>query len=978
MSGTIRSLSYLTFTTYLSMTCARQTLAQPCEAHWIEKFHNGQLSGNSQAVMSFAVFDDDDDGPRPTALYAAGYFGGTSESIARWDGQQWSALDHGPCCYTAWGLAVFDDDADGPHPNELYATGGFQYTYDIDVWGIAKWDGMQWSSVGGGIVFGDSGVREPTVFDEDGPGGQPPALFVTGEFSEAGGVPANNIARWNGVAWTPLGSGLEGVGNVLGTAQAVFDDDDAGPHAPALYVGGYFSTAGGVTVNNIARWDGAAWTSLGLGANDYVAALMVFDDDGPGPHAPALYAGGLFTMVGDVAANRIAKWDGRSWSAVGTGFNEAVYDLKVFDPDGPGPQSSRLIAGGIFTGADGNPANRIATWDGSSWTPIGTGMDGTVYRFTEYDVDGAGPLSPRLFVGGIINSPDGNPSKSIYYWTGAQWRGLGSAPNSWIRSLATFDDDGDGPHPRELIAGGHYLTSAGGLLTRNIAKWNGSDWAPLGLGPSSTIGGEVSALALFDTDGPGPQGESLLAGGSFDSGGTIGKNITAWDGDTWSGLNGGTIGHVYALAVFDDDGPGTNAPALIAGGNISIAGGIPVNKLARWDGTTWSSVGAGVDNTVRALTVFDDDGPGANPPALFIGGSFTHANGIEANAIVKWDGITWMPLGTGLMHTGSPATVYALAVFDDDGPGPQHPVLYVGGQFSFAGDIPALRIARWDGSTWSSAGTMTGSYLQIVRTLFTCDLDGAGPGRELLYVGGGFNSTGEILANNVAAWDGARWLPLGLGTTNGPPLLELEQRTVYGEAHAFAEYDTDGDGPIPPSLFVGGDFKYAGGLPSPYIAEWGIGAPLETPTITHQPASPSLCAGGSVSLLASAVGDGSLSYQWRKNGVNLREGPNLLGVNSNTLVFLHTTAADSGQYECVIVLDECGGIVSNSSSLTVFMSGSGDGNTDGNLNGRDVDAMASALVTLSPVTAGLCALDVTANGILDINDLEPFVAKLLE
>ena len=38
-----------------------------------------------------------------------------------------------------------------------------------------------------------------------------------------------------------------------------------------------------------------------------------------------LYAGGEFTTAGGVSANRIAKWDGNSWTALGSGMNASVY-----------------------------------------------------------------------------------------------------------------------------------------------------------------------------------------------------------------------------------------------------------------------------------------------------------------------------------------------------------------------------------------------------------------------------------------------------------------------------------------------------------------------------------------------------------------------------------------------------------------------------------------------------------------------------
>ena len=83
-----------------------------------------------------------------------------------------------------------------------------------------------------------------------------------------------------------------------------------------------------------------------------------------------LYAGGYFTTAGGVAANNIAKWDGSAWSALGSGMNGQpdVYALAV--------SGTNLYAGGCFTTAGGVPANNIAKWDGSAWSALGSGMDG--------------------------------------------------------------------------------------------------------------------------------------------------------------------------------------------------------------------------------------------------------------------------------------------------------------------------------------------------------------------------------------------------------------------------------------------------------------------------------------------------------------------------------------------------------------------------------------------------------------------------
>src|SRR6056297_2178290 len=75
------------------------------------------------------------------------------------------------------------------------------------------------------------------------------------------------------VEWAEGVFPAEGVGGRISAFQ-VFDDGSG----PALYAGGDFATAGGVAVNNVARWDGSEWTPLGEGIDGWVEALAVFDD----------------------------------------------------------------------------------------------------------------------------------------------------------------------------------------------------------------------------------------------------------------------------------------------------------------------------------------------------------------------------------------------------------------------------------------------------------------------------------------------------------------------------------------------------------------------------------------------------------------------------------------------------------------------------------------------------------------------------
>ena len=178
------------------------------------------------------------------------------------------------------------------------------------------------------------------------------------------------------VLWLPVAASAQCGGRWLTSpASAPPELDDAAwslavlPNGD-LVAGGQFTTAGGVAANRIARWDGSSWSSLGSGLNGTVFGLAVLPSGD-------LVAGGTFTTAGGAAARYVARWDGSSWSPLGSGMNGDVYALAVL-PNGD------LVAGGFFTTAGGVAVNRVARWNGTSWSPLGSGMDGEVYAPVSY------------------------------------------------------------------------------------------------------------------------------------------------------------------------------------------------------------------------------------------------------------------------------------------------------------------------------------------------------------------------------------------------------------------------------------------------------------------------------------------------------------------------------------------------------------------------------------------------------------------
>ncbi len=694
------------------------------DADWVSM---GGLPGANGGVLALAV--DTNSG----TLYAGGEFTimGTvfANRVARWNGSAWSALGSGLNEYV-YALAV-----DGA--GHLYAGGVFTTAGGVSAKGVAKWNGSAWSALGAGLSGGE--VDSLLV---DGS-----TLYAGGSFTNAGGTAVFHIARWNGSAWSALGAGLGTYSSHHVTALA---KDGSGN----LVAGGYFTNAGTLAVNYIARWDGSVWVPLGTGMNGGVRALTM--------HAGQLYAGGSFGTAGGVAARNIARWDGSAWNALGAGVGwDGNEPAQALASDGAG----NLYVGGQFSWAGGTNANRIARWDGSAWHTLGSGIG--------YDPSGddvyalAVDTSGTVFAGGTFTVAGDRGANYIARWSGGAWSTLGPGMNGTVYALA---DGGAGT----LYAGGEF-TTAGSVVANRVARWTGSAWTNLGAGMDNTV------KTLLVDGGNG----HLYAGGVFTNIGSLAAyHVAKWDGAAWAALGSGIRGdHSYYVSALALGAGG----ALYAGGYFTNAGGNTASNIAAWNGTAWSPLGAGIGGVipqsyVHALAV-DTGG------TLYVGGQFWMAGGTSAKNIARWDGSSWSNMTNGLGSGGGGEAVYALA-FDSAG------TLYAGGSFDGG---PSL-FAKWDGTNWIDLGFsgMNGGYIHALAA------DGAGA----VYVGGSFTQANWSTANRIAKWDGAAWSTLGSGMGK-----RVEDYPAYG-SYIYALV-LDGAG----TLYAGGDFAEAGGKLSAYLAK---------------------------------------------------------------------------------------------------------------------------------------------------------------
>jgi hypothetical protein len=234
----------------------------------------------------FAIY-----GASPTNVYITGFATGGmtingGSGIIMWNGSSFDNLSGGISGSTV--LCVH-----GLGTSPIFAGGQFGQTIGGHN-NIARWNGSTWSSMSGGVTGNSVDGNTPSVraiYALDST-----RIYVGGTFSTAGTTPCANIAMWNNTTstWTPLGTGTNGMVTSIYAANQF-----------NVFVGGSFTTAGGITVNYIAKWNGSSWytvvgTGANVGANNSVSTIH-------GTSATNIFVGGSFTTLGGVTVNRIAR-----------------------------------------------------------------------------------------------------------------------------------------------------------------------------------------------------------------------------------------------------------------------------------------------------------------------------------------------------------------------------------------------------------------------------------------------------------------------------------------------------------------------------------------------------------------------------------------------------------------------------------------------------------------------------------------------
>lgn len=307
------------------------------------------------------------------------------------------------------------------------------------------------------------------------------SLYVGGNFAGPCSVSCIGIGKWNGINWDSVGSGLLGQANAF-----MFYNNE-------FYVGGSFWNAGGLpNTKMIAKWNGSQYQSVytGTTTGNYIHCMCVYNGD--------LYVGGKFSMIGGVAVNDIAKFNGTNWSSMSGGlggFIPEAFSMTVFN--------NELYVAGAFDLVGGIPAHNIARWNGTQWDSVGTGLDDVAQSITYQS------LFNKLFVGGGFTTAGGIPAKGVAVWDGSNWASTGYDFDCNVLSLCVYHD--------EVYAGGCFQKIGNDSITA-LAKWDFIHWDTVGIG-ATVFNNTVDALHVWK--------DTLYAGGYMDSIGNLKVNHIA-------------------------------------------------------------------------------------------------------------------------------------------------------------------------------------------------------------------------------------------------------------------------------------------------------------------------------------------------------------------------------------------------------------------------------------------------------------------
>lgn len=304
----------------------------------------------------------------------------------------------------------------------------------------------------------------------------------------------------------------------------------------------------------------------------------------------------------------VMRYNGVVWDTLQGKFNHVIRSITI--------HNNELYVGGYFRYIDDTlQVNSVAKWNGTYWENVGYGLSddtisGLVLNLKSYN--------DTLYAMGHFNySADTSVSlNSLAKWDGNNWvpvynlPKLGVSDNS-LNDLIFYEG--------ELYVAGNF---SDGVTWSDIVKYDGNNWVNVDYGIYGGLGAIVRMVVYED--------ELYVAGSIYKSSGNAGSFIQKWDGSQWKNVGGGVFGSsqdIYSNGQIHD--MKIHNGEIYVGGVFKYAGGVPANRIAKWDGSQWCGFGGDFNNNVTALGFYHD--------TLFVGCG-TMIDSINVNYLAHWTG----------------------------------------------------------------------------------------------------------------------------------------------------------------------------------------------------------------------------------------------------------------------------------------------------------------------------------------------------